>query len=149
MSDETLVWDVRLFIYKTLTDTERAPTAAEVAAHFGIATEDAQRLLRDLHDRHAIFLDPDSGAVRMANPYSAVPTPYRVLANGHTYWANCAWDAFGIAAMLGGDAVIHARAADDDAGVSIAIRNGRPLANGEVVHFLLPFARWYDNLIFT
>ena len=85
MSDETLVWDVRLFIYKTLTDTERAPTAAEVAAHFGIATEDAQRLLRDLHDRHAIFLDPTSNsyyvlvsgrwfrAGQVAGPWSYVP----------------------------------------------------------------------------
>ena len=149
MSDETLVWDVRLFIYTTLTDTERAPTAAEIAAHFGIATEHAGRLLRALHDRHAIFLDPDSGAIRMANPYSAAPTPYRVLANGHAYWGNCAWDAFGIAAMLGGDAEIHAHAPDDDTPVSIAIRDGRPAASGEVVHFLLPFAHWYDNLIFT
>ncbi len=149
MSDEKLLWDVRLFIYKILTDTEQPPTAADIAARFGITSEDAQRLLRGLHDRHAIFLDPDSGAVRMANPYSAVPTPYRVLANGHSYWANCAWDAFGIAAMLGADAEIEARTANDDAPLRLTIRDGQFEGDAAIVHFLQPFAHWYDNLIFT
>lgn len=149
MSDESLLWDVRVFIYSTLTDTERPPTAADIAAHFGVSLDDAEQRLGELNHRHAIFLDPASGAVRMANPYSAVPTPYRVLANGHAYWANCAWDAFGIAAMLGADAQIEARAADNDAPIRIAIRDGELVGGGAVVHFLLPFARWYDNLIFT
>lgn len=149
MSDDALVWQTRLFIYRTLTDTAQPPTAADIAGHFAVSVADAERLLRDLHDRHAIFLDPDSGAIRMANPYSAVPTPYRVLAHGHSYWANCAWDAFGIAAMLGGDAQIEARTADDDAPIRVTIRDGQIAGGGAVVHFLLPFARWYDNLIFT
>lgn len=149
MSDDELLWNTRLFIYTTLTDTGHAPTTADIAAHFAISTDHAQRLLRDLHDRHAILLDSDTGAIRMANPYSAVPTPYRVLANGHTYWANCAWDSFGIAAMLGGNVEIEARATDDDAPIRFTIRGGQFVGHGEVVHFLLPFARWYDNLTFT
>ena len=36
----------------------------------------------------------------MANPFSAVPTPYRVQADGRSWFANCAWDAFGICAAL-------------------------------------------------
>jgi hypothetical protein len=32
----------------------------------------------------------------MANPFSAVPTAYRVHANGRWWYANCAWDAFGV-----------------------------------------------------
>ena len=49
---------------------------------------------------HALVLDADTGAIRMANPFSAVPTPHRVHADGRRWHANCAWDAFGICAAL-------------------------------------------------
>ncbi len=147
--DEQLVWDARLFVYHTLTNSERPPTIAETAAHFGLSVDDAQRLYRELHDRHALFLDTQTGVVRMANPYSAVPTRYRVVANGHAYWANCAWDAFGIPAMLHSDAEIHTRFVDDDQPVTITLRVGQFEPKAGVIHFPLPFVRWYDNLVFT
>lgn len=147
--DEELVWNVRLFIYTTITNTEQPPTLAQTAAHFHISTDHAQRLFHDLHQRHAIFLDPVTGIVHMANPYSTVPTRYRVLANGHAYWANCAWDAFGIPAMLDNDAQIHTRCADNEQSIIITIRGGQFEPTTSVVHFALPFARWYDDLVFT
>ena len=36
----------------------------------------------------------------MANPFSAVPTAYRVPPDGRWWYANCAWDAFGILSAL-------------------------------------------------
>lgn len=147
--DEELVWDARRFIYTTITNTELPPTIAQIAAHFHIATDHAQRLFHDLHQRHAIFLDPATGSIRMANPYSIVPTRYRVLANERAYWANCAWDAFGIAAMLDTDAQIHTRCADNDQSILITIHSGQFEPKAGVVHFALPFARWYDDLVFT
>ena len=46
------------------------------------------------------------------NPFSANPTPHRVLAVGREWYANCGWDAFGILAALAatkypGDAAIE------------------------------------------
>ncbi len=149
-SDEPLLWDVRSFVYATFTATERPPTVAEIAAYFQIGTGDAQRLLGELHDRHALFLDPQTKAIRIANPYSAVPTRYRVAASGRFYWANCAWDALGIPAMLGSDATIHTRYADTDELVMIAVRSGQLSSPPPgVVHFPLPFVQWYDDLVFT
>jgi hypothetical protein len=147
--DESLVWDVRQFIYTHLTQTERPPTIAETAAHFRISLDHAARLYQELHDRHAIFVDPQTAKIRMANPYSAVPTRFRVFAGGHAYWANCAWDALGIPAMLGADARIAASCADNDQPIALAIRNGQLEGDNAVVHFPLPFARWYDDLVFT
>jgi len=147
--DQELVWNVRLFIYNTITNTERPPTIAETAAHFGISAAHAQRLFLELHQRHAIFLDPQTDTLRMANPYSTVPTRYRVLANGRAYWANCAWDAFGIPAMLDSDAQIHTSCANTDQPIVITIQRGQFEPKTGVVHFPLPVVRWYEDLVFT
>jgi hypothetical protein len=85
----------------------------------------------------------------MANPLSAVPTPYCVVANGQALWANCAWDSLGIPAMLHADAQIEAAFAGTGAAASYAVRAGALQADGGIVHFALPFRRWYDDLIHT
>ena len=86
----------------------------------------------------------------MAHPLSAVPTPYHVRVGERRYYANCAWDSLGIPAMLKQDAHIEARYAHTDEPVTYAVQNGEiiPPAQG-IVHFALPFARWYDDLIHT
>ena len=48
----------------------------------------------------------------MANPFSAVPTAYRVLARDRWWYANCAWDAFGVCAALHADGRIETSCAD-------------------------------------
>ena len=47
----------------------------------------------------------------MANPFSGVETPFKVHANGKSYFANCAWDTLGIPAALHVDAEIEAACA--------------------------------------
>ena len=76
-------------------------------------------------------------------------TRYRVLANGRAYWANCAWDAFGIPAMLDSDAQIHTSCANTDQPIAITIQRGQFEPKQGVVHFPLPFVRWYEDLVFT
>jgi hypothetical protein len=36
----------------------------------------------------------------MANPFSAVPTPFLVRSGDRSWYGNCIWDALGIPAML-------------------------------------------------
>jgi hypothetical protein len=121
----------------------------EVATHFGIKPEEGASALRRLNDAHAIFLDPASGQIRMANPLSAVPTDYAVTVNNQILWANCAWDSLGIPAMLGADATIEAKNRVSGEKVSYSVKDGQLHAERGFVHFALPFARWYDNLIDT
>ncbi|MFN8385449.1 MAG: organomercurial lyase [Anaerolineales bacterium] len=78
------------------------------AAHFNISTEEATEYYKELHNRHALFLDLEALTVRMANPFSGIPTDFKVHANGKTYYANCVWDMLGIPAALHTDAVIEA-----------------------------------------
>ena len=142
-------WAVRLFVYEFAVEYERMPGTDEIAPAFGMTREEAQAALVRLHERHALFLDPQTGAIRMANPLSGVPTDYRAVVGAKAYWANCAWDAFGIAAMLHRDARIEAALPDGSAPAELRVEDGLARGQGEIVHFPLPFARWYDDLIHT
>ena len=104
---------------------------------------------RLLHDAHALVLEPGADAIRMANPFSAVPTPYRVQAGGRSWFANCAWDAFGVCAALGTDGEISSACPDCGEPIEIAFREGRADPDEHVVHLLVPAARWWDDIAFT
>ena len=154
--NDSLIWHVRHFVYNHFADTTHAPTIEDTAAQFKIANEEASELYKELHNRHAFFLDTQTLTIRMANPFSGIPTDFKVHADGKTYYANCAWDMLGIPAALHTDAVIEAVCTEnnDAQAVQLEIKNGNiaPAAvpGGDLlVHFPLPFARWYDDLVFT
>jgi hypothetical protein len=85
----------------------------------------------------------------MAPPFSGVPTAFPVDTQGKRYYANCVWDAFGIAAALRADAV--SAAADGQTGepLTLEVKNGRPVPQPYVAHFAVPAAHWWDDIIFT
>lgn len=147
--DENLVWRARHFVYSHFADTTRPPSVDETAAHFDISTEQASELYNELHNRHALFLDVDKVAIRMANPFSGIPTDFKVHANGKTYFANCAWDMLGIPAALHCDAVVDAVCTESNEFVHLEVKDGQITNSPLLIHFPLPFARWYDDLVFT
>ena len=142
-------WRIREEVYRHFVDHGRPPTPAEVARCVGVAEEDARAAYRRLHAHHALFLEPGFDTIRMANPLSSVPTAYRVHARGRALWANCAWDSLGIPAMLRADARIDATFAHGGEATTYAVEAGELKAEGGVVHFPLPFRRWYDDLVHT
>jgi len=149
MTNDILLWQVRAFVYNHLADTTRPPRVDETAHHFNINREEAGELYKALHNRHALFLEPETLTIRMANPFSGLPTDFKVHANEKTYFANCAWDMLGIPAALHCDAVIEAVFTESNGPTQLEIRDGK-VTNGELlVHFPIPFARWYDDLVFT
>ena len=149
--DENLVWQGRHFVYSHIADTTRPPSVDETAANFGISPEETSELYKELHNRHALFLDADKVAIRMANPFSGISTGFKVHANGKTYCANCAWDMLGIPAALHCDAVIDAVCTESNEKVELQVQDGKlRFTNDDLrIHFPLPFARWYDDLVFT
>jgi hypothetical protein len=104
---------------------------------------------RRLHDAHALVLDADNAEIRMAAPFSAVPTAFRVDADGRHWFANCAWDAFGICAALGSDGRIETTCADCGEPIEVHIRDRRPDDATLVFHCLVPAAHWWDDIVFT
>ena len=92
---------------------------------FNISIEEAGEIYKELHNRHAFFLEPETLTIRMANPFSGIPTDFKVHANGKTYFANCAWDMLGIPAALHCDAVIEAVCTESNESVQLEIRDGK------------------------
>ncbi len=141
-------WTVRNAVYATILERSVPPTVDETATALGVSPDDVRSAYERPNNRHALFLTPGSHDVRMAHPFSGVPTAFRVEADGRTYWANCAWDALGIPAALHADARIEAPTGDGES-MRFAIEAGQVKGWQGVVHFPLPFRRWYDDLIET
>lgn len=144
-------WDVRLFVYETIIASGAAPDVMAVAEHFGLDQSGAQEALERLHAAHALFLDPVTRNVRIANPFSAVPTPYVVHVDAAAYWANCAWDLLGVPVALHADAELEGVWSDDDSAARFSVQDGELLGpvDGAIAHFAVPVNRWYDDLVDT
>ena len=135
--------------YRLFVEVGRAPTAVEVAAALGRPVDDVLAGWRRLHDGHALVLDGGGREIRMANPFSAVPTAYRVQAAGRWWYANCAWDAFGICAVLGVDGRIEASCPDCGEPLRTAVRDRLPEDASLLFHCLVPARQWWDDIVFT
>ena len=99
--------------------------------------------------RRLLALAPESGEILMAPTFSAVPTPFLVKARDRSYFANCVWDAYGIAAAMGTDAVIDSSCACCGEPMQLRVANGSPVPERAVAHFAVPAARWWDDIFFT
>jgi mono/diheme cytochrome c family protein len=140
--------ELRNATYRRFVELGRAPTAGEVAAATGSSERDVREGWRRLHDVHALVLDA-AGEIRMANPFAAQPTSFRVEVAGRSYFANCAWDAFGIGAALHADSTIYTECADCHSPLRINVRAGRPNELDLVFHVLVPANSWWNDIGFT
>jgi hypothetical protein len=143
--------DLRLrnLTYGLFVDLGRAPTSHEVAAAGECAPALVQARWRRLHDQHALVLGTDRKSLRMANPFSAVPTRYRVRARGRWWFGNCAWDAFGICAALHGDGRIETSCPDCEHPIAVEVRGERPDDESLIFHCLVTAEHWWEDIVFT
>jgi len=101
----------------------RAPTADEIAEAGGLSRAEVLSGWKRLHEQHALVLNQAADEIKMANPFSAVPTTYRVRSDGRWWYANCAWDAFGICAALHADGRIETTCPDCREAVNVEVRD--------------------------
>jgi hypothetical protein len=141
--------ELRNVTYAQIPALGRVPLASEVARVVGADAGAVRAAWRRLHDAHALVLDADGTEIRMANPFSAVPTPFRVAAAGQQWDANCAWDAFGICAALGTDGRIDTTCPDCGDAISCEVRDRAPGDPTLRFHCLVPAAAWWDDIVFT
>ncbi|HUQ88153.1 MAG TPA: organomercurial lyase [Vicinamibacterales bacterium] len=139
---------MRHAIYKTFADGG-IPRAATIAHQLRLPVAAVHAAMNDLHDAHAIVLDPRTREPWMALPFSSVPTPFAVEGGGRSWFANCAWDAFGIPILVGVDAMISTTCADCDGQIVYRVEGGRLVDSRGVVHFGVPAAKWWDDIGFT
>jgi hypothetical protein len=139
---------VRETIYKAIVTTGRVPSTAEIAEQRRIDEGSVRNGLKALSDAHVIILTPDSSDVWAAPPFAANPTSFRVHASHRSFYALCAWDAFGIPAVLREDAAIDARCAWSGVRISSGVKNGRAYGDG-IIHLEVPARRFWDDIFYT
>ncbi len=140
---------LRNLTYGLFVELGRAPTVDDASARIGSTPDDVWAGWQRLHDAHALVLQTGTREIRMANPFSAVPTAYRVFADNRWWFANCAWDAFGVGAALHRDSRIEASCADCGEPISVQVRDEKPDDDGLLFHCLVPAIRWWDDIAFT
>jgi len=141
---------VKLNIYETIVRTARPPTARDVSEALGTPLSEVEAAFENLHKKRLLVPEPGNPSrIRMAPPFSGIETPFQVKVGGKLYYANCAWDSLGIPAALHQDAVVEALDAHTGEPIRLQIRYGRPTPEPCVIHFAVPAARWWEDIVYT
>jgi hypothetical protein len=139
---------VRVTVYERVMADGLPPSQADLAEHLALAPGQIGESLERLAAARALVLQPESREILMANPFSAVPTPYAVRAGERLYYGNCVWDALGIPAMLAVAATVETSCACCGEAMALEVR-GNLLPAAGVVHFAIPAHRWWDDIVYN
>ena len=140
--------EVRRFVYQATIASGTVPLSAAVADALGAGADQVRASFERLAEAHVLVLQRDTREILMAMPFSAVPTPFVATVGATKYFANCAWDALGIPAMLGRDARIVTTCGCCTNAMTLDVAAGGLRGEG-VVHFAVPARRFWDNIVFT
>ncbi len=151
---------VRLAVYEGVIRNGVMPSRMQLAVALEVLPEEVGEALARLAEAHMLVLQP-SGEVLMANPFSAVPTPFLVRIGGSgepgiggpegakQFYGNCIWDALGISTVLRTTVRLETACGCCGDQVAMSVREGRVERRDWVAHFALPARRWWDDVVFT
>lgn len=141
---------LKLAIYRFTAENARVPAIADIVPVIGATAAEVREGYTRLYVSRVLVLNADGETIRMAPPFSGVPTQHRVRAGGRDYYANCAWDSLGILAALHGTGEVFSRCEQSREPIHLVV-NERGLVPGErcVVHFAVPASQWWKDITFT
>ena len=148
-ANESFDRQVRYHVYDYVMREGLPPRIAETATALSRSLNEVKGSFQRLADAHMLVLQKGSGEILMANPFSAVPTPFPVKVGEHSYYGNCIWDAMGIPAMLKQDGVINASCGCCGTAMTLKITNGSLEEARGIAHFAIPAAHWWDDVVFN
>lgn len=137
---------VRASVFELLVAGSLDPTPRDLAATTGLTIDAVAGSLARLSAEHRLVLSAEGDRVVMAHPFSSIPTNYQSQIGDRTWWANCAWDAFGILALLGDGRAVATPPGQTES--VWTVRDGVVAPDG-VVHFVVPVRRFWDDIEFT
>jgi hypothetical protein len=140
---------IKLAIYSCFAETGRAPSSGEVAERVHSNLERVLEAYQRLRAQRLLVLEADGSSIRMAPPFSGVPTQHEVEAGGIQYFANCAWDTLGVPAALHKPATIHSRCEQSHEPFHLAVDLEGPEPSDWLFHCLVPAAKWWEDIVFT
>ena len=151
MTEQTVA-RIRLFVFEHFMKHARAPVIEELMIEFSLPRARVVAVLEELVAARHIALVPGSARILMAFPFSAIATPFRVMARGQRYFANCAWDAVAFHAMLGDDVRVESFCHHCATRIRIELRDGRAThvkPKEALVYLALRPTQWWENIVTT
>jgi hypothetical protein len=136
-------------ILKHIIDKGFAPNVDTLSEILKTDVSEIENRLFDLQDYHGVVLHPKECKVWVIHPFSLAPTNFLVKSAGGQWWGNCAWCSLGIAALLNEDLTITTNLGAHDEQVVIHILNGEVQETNLYIHFPIPMAKAWDNVIYT
>ena len=139
----------KLAIYQHFATTGTRPSLHDIAARVGAPAPRVREAFGRLREQRVLALETDGESIRMAPPFSGIPTQHRVTAAGVSYYANCAWDALGIPAALRRPATVHSRCEQSLEPLELTVSTDGPEPCSWLFHCVVPAAQWWDDIVFT
>lgn len=140
---------VRKAVYDAFLTRAQPPSIDDVAHALDISTAVVVESYRRLAQGHVLVLQPASGEILMANPFSAVPTSFLVESGSQEWWGNCVWDALGILSMLGVEGQVRTSCPDCGESLYLMVRDGALQEMSLVAHFSVPASLWWQDIVHT
>lgn len=140
---------VKLGVYHVTAESGALPSLESLARRIGAGPAEVKAAWARLQANRLLLLGPQGDTIRMAPPFSGVPTQHRVIVDGIGYYANCAWDALGIPAALHRPGRVYSRCEQSREPLDLEVGLDGPGPSSWVFHSLVPAAHWWDDLVFT
>ena len=137
---------VKAAVYHYFSETGNRPSVAEISSELDIPNREVEAAYRQLARERLLVLEADGISIRMAPPFSGIPTQHEVWSRGRRYFANCAWDALGITAALGEFSTVHSRCEQSGEPLDLEVGLEGPDSCSWLFHSLVPASRWWDDI---
>lgn len=146
-----MTFELRRFIYDHIVEHGLPPSLDRIGARFGWPTDRAREAVRTMNIGKAVLPHPETGEIWMAGPFASERTAYEIrdTGSGIIWWANCAWDMLGVAALIDRPVELTARCGDCGETLHATAKGARVSPAEYVAHFYLPASEWYHDIGFT
>jgi hypothetical protein len=149
MTDATTDDAIKLAVYQHTARTGSPPSPADAARDNGVSLAELKAVYARLAARRLLVLETDGLTIRMAPPFSGVPTQHRVRSAGVSYFANCAWDALAIPAALQRPGEVLSRCEQTHEPLVLQVDEEGPEPSDFLFHCAVPASQWWKDIVFT
>jgi hypothetical protein len=141
--------EIRMAVYRYFAESGRSPALEEMCNITEQSPEEVQNAYQRLYTRRLLVPSADGRSIQMAPPFSGVETQHRIHVGERLYYGNCAWDAFGVVAALGGHGRVESRCEASGEPLIPSLTPSGPSDSSWRFHVVVPAAQWWNDIVFT
>ena len=141
--------EVRGALTRAIVKLGHAPFNRDLAEELKLPLAELEASLHRLHTEHALLLHPHTSVPWAVHPFALSPGSCWVDSAVGSWWANCMYCAFGIAAAVGVDTKIHTRLGGESEALKFNIVSNELVEQDFLFHLPIPPKHWWDNVIYT